>query len=246
MRYRAWHHRHRSRAGVWESPWQGARDRCRPRCGGAAYHVAPASPKAILLAKSEIHGIHIWQAGENLVCQHAAGRENGFASSIKSGQEPKNNEKNTGNVYVRMFRELTKETPWRTRILPHAEGSVFVLGEIFGKGIQDLHYGEAMPRFRVFDVYSGKTHSYFERDLLTYFIRSSGLAGVVELYRGPYDRTTIDEFVTGDTITGSGHIREGVVIMPLNERRDDELGRVILKHINEDYLLRKGNVTEFT
>jgi hypothetical protein len=39
----------------------------------------------ILLAKSQIRMIHVWQAVENLVYQRASGRENDFASSITFG-----------------------------------------------------------------------------------------------------------------------------------------------------------------
>jgi hypothetical protein len=46
------------------------------------------SPKTILLAKSEIRAIYLWQPVENLVCQRAGRRENDFASSIKSDDDP--------------------------------------------------------------------------------------------------------------------------------------------------------------
>jgi hypothetical protein len=36
----------------------------------------------ILLAKSEIRTIDVWQAVENLMCQRAGRRENDFASSL--------------------------------------------------------------------------------------------------------------------------------------------------------------------
>jgi hypothetical protein len=38
------------------------------------------------MAKSEISEIHVWQADETLVCQHAGQRENDFASSITFGE----------------------------------------------------------------------------------------------------------------------------------------------------------------
>jgi len=44
------------------------------------------SPKAILLAKSEIRTIQVWQTVENLVFQHTDGRENDFAISIAFGE----------------------------------------------------------------------------------------------------------------------------------------------------------------
>jgi hypothetical protein len=32
-----------------------------------------------------------------------------------------------------------------------------------------------------------------------------------------------------------GHMKEGIVIVPAEERRDDEIGRVALKHISNRY-----------
>jgi hypothetical protein len=40
------------------------------------------------MAKSQIRVVHVWQVLENSVCQRAEPRENDFAISIKSGQEP--------------------------------------------------------------------------------------------------------------------------------------------------------------
>ena len=40
------------------------------------------SPKVILLAKSEIRPMHVWQVGENRVYRGIGRRENDFASSI--------------------------------------------------------------------------------------------------------------------------------------------------------------------
>jgi hypothetical protein len=40
------------------------------------------------MAKSEIHQPHVWQAVENRECQCTVRRENDFAISIKSAQEP--------------------------------------------------------------------------------------------------------------------------------------------------------------
>jgi hypothetical protein len=40
----------------------------------------------ILLAKSEIHAMHVWQAVENPVCLRAGPCDNDFASSITFGE----------------------------------------------------------------------------------------------------------------------------------------------------------------
>ena len=42
------------------------------------------------------------------------------------------------------------------------------------------------------------------------------------------------------TLPGAAHTREGFVVRPTKERWHPLLGRVILKLIGEDYLLRKG------
>ena len=55
------------------------------------------------------------------------------------------------------------------------------------------------------------------------------------------------EHTDGKTVIGNEiHIREGVVNTPLVERRDNALGRVILKSVSANYLLRKGESTEFS
>lgn len=38
---------------------------------------------------------------------------------------------------------------------------------------------------------------------------------------------------------GADHVREGCVVRPAAERRDDRAGRVVLKLIGRDYLTRK-------
>jgi hypothetical protein len=58
-----------------------------PRSGQFCFG-EPESPKVILLAKSEIRTIYVWQPVEQAVFQHPGNRENDFASSIKSDEEP--------------------------------------------------------------------------------------------------------------------------------------------------------------
>jgi hypothetical protein len=42
----------------------------------------------VLLAKSEVHAIHVWHAVENLVYQRAGRRKNDFASSLHEESSP--------------------------------------------------------------------------------------------------------------------------------------------------------------
>ena len=152
---------------------------------------------------------------------------------------------NAGNLYVRTWRafEAAFETA-RARVA--ADGQPFyVLGEVYGRGVQDLHYGERNPSFRVFDVYVGQPGQ--GRYLAPEEVETS-LRGpfplVPVLYRGPFSTRVMLEHTDGTTALGAGHVREGVVVRPAAERRSPEIGRVILKSVSGDYLTRKGG-TEF-
>lgn len=126
----------------------------------------------------------------------------------------------------------------------------FVLFEIFGKGVQDLHYGDTTQQLlrRVFDVYVGTPGQgeYFSDSQLHYFCEDNNLPRVPVLYKGPFSREVLEHYTMGkETISGKeAHMREGIVITPVEERRHPAIGRVKLKSINPDYLFRQ-NGTEF-
>lgn len=133
---------------------------------------------------------------------------------------------------------------------------VFVLGEVFGHGVQDLHYGASTAKderlgFRCFDIYIGLPgQGFFLDDMnLDAACEGMGIERVPVLYRGPFSREVMQRYTDGtESVSGNGmHIREGIVMKPVKERRDDlsGLGRVLLKSVSEKYLLRKGNATEY-
>ena len=122
---------------------------------------------------------------------------------------------------------------------------VAVYGEIYGAGVQDLHYGadsrSEVPGFAAFDLRIG----YGTRDD---WLSTEGLRGELplanKLYEGPYDRELIEGLAVGkETVTGQElHIREGVVVRPQVERYSQTLGgRAIGKFVSDDYLLRGKN-----
>lgn len=127
---------------------------------------------------------------------------------------------------------------------------VYILAEIFGKGIQDLAYGRDGDDLRVFDVFIGEpsTGRYLDYDEKVFFCEEIiDVAMVPVLYHGPYSKEIADKYCEGTTEIQGGKdscIREGIVITPAFEARHDEIGRVILKHVSEKYLLRK-NATEY-
>ena len=168
---------------------------------------------------------------------------------------------NQNNLYVRTANQLdfwTKlEKNSALSILQPGQG-VFVMGETFGGGVQSgFGYGADATKgnigFRIFDImqrdnntgvdtYLGYDDLQLEADLL-------GVSLVPVLYRGPFSYDLLDEHTKGlETVSGQeSHMREGVVITPVTEMRYDDLGRLKLKSVSEQYLLRKDkNATEYS
>ena len=159
----------------------------------------------------------------------------------------KNNERNANNLYVRATRGLVARIDEVLRDTQEAPMvPVFILGETFGPGVQDLTYGKEVG-FRVFASaygYRGDQHycnwDFVEKSLRLLFKYET----VPILYRGPFSETVMREYTDGRTTMGAEHIREGIVMVPAVERTDPSLGRVCLKSVSEAYLTRKGG-TEF-
>jgi RNA ligase (TIGR02306 family) len=166
-------------------------------------------------------------------------------------------EQNVNNLYLRAARGQSVQDKIEAAFSGELGTGlpVFLLGEVFGHGVQDLHYGASTARderlgFRVFDIYVGRPHHgrYLNDDELDAACDRLGVPRVPVLYRGPFSLDAMAEWTTGkETVSGNGmHVREGIVMRPVVERRDDlsGLGRVQLKSVSEKYLFRKGG-TEF-
>jgi len=158
-------------------------------------------------------------------------------------------EENYKNIYVRTFKRYQEALDKAKSAFPGK--AVYIVGEIFGRGIQDLAYGQQEPEFRVFDIYVGNPGegSYMPPlAMIEWVPEFLGLQTVPVLYVGPIEDGAIDQYTNGkETVSGKEeNIREGVVITPLIERLSPEIGRVKLKSISEAYLLRKGDATEYT
>lgn len=169
-----------------------------------------------------------------------------------------NAEANKNNLYVK--------TAHQYDLIPGVEEifgfqrSVFILGEIFGPGVQDLTYGLTKPDFRIFDIYVGNPgEGKFLDDIeLDQACVDLNIERVPVLYRGPFSKAVLDLWTNGkETVSSTGrenhvgaHVREGVVVRSARERKagcdlpcDD---RAQLKSVSEGYLLRKGdNITEY-
>ena len=155
------------------------------------------------------------------------------------------NDANANNLYVRTWHAHAEAFQKARAKLATPEQAFYVLGEVYGRGVQDLHYGHPNPAFAVFDGYIGEPG---KGRYLTHSELRAGLDGLFPLvpvaYEGPFSTTKLAELTDGHTLLKADHIREGVVVKPQRERESAEFGRVILKSVSANYLTRRGG-TEF-
>lgn len=139
---------------------------------------------------------------------------------------------------------------------------VGLFGEVYGRGVQDLHYGRDVTRdgdigYVMFDVAvmdrGGLVRwlSHAEVDEL-WAVTVGEIGPMVTVprapvvYAGPYDYEVLAALAEEPSDLDPGTIREGLVVRPQTERRSDLVGgRAIGKIVSERYLLRGGGATEF-
>lgn len=161
------------------------------------------------------------------------------------GDDPEN----ADNLYVRAARAHGVIERLH-RVFGEREEPVHLLCEVFGQGVQDLHYGAqarsegAPPGLRAFDLYLGRRDRgrFFDDAELEATLGQLGLPRVPVLHRGPFDPDTLLALTEGkETVSGQGlHLREGVVVRTTAERPHPRYGRLQFKSVSEAYLLRKG------
>lgn len=178
------------------------------------------------------------------------GTKNLSKIGVYFGDRPEND-----NLYVKNFQNLQPHFEQMVAVIRERTGSkhIFLLGEIFGAGVQDLTYGcsAGTVTYRMFAVAYYDPNEIKKRvwlssdeldELLTH---QSAVKRVPVVYRGPFSKEVLLQHTSGKDYSGS-HIREGVVVQPVVERNYGQHGRLILKSVSPEYLFRKGNTTEFT
>lgn len=152
----------------------------------------------------------------------------------------KNNEVNKNNLYVKAF----LENPQIEHFLEAAQTSYRIFGEIYGMGVQDLHYDCKTPSFAMFDIM--KEDEFLPFTTFKAISHSWGIPMVPILYYNNFNYDELVKIRDGKTVLGGKNIREGIVVKCEKNSRHETHGRKIAKMVSPDYLLRKGNVTEYT
>ena len=137
------------------------------------------------------------------------------------------------NVYAEAVRENNLKN-----VIP--QGRV-IYGEIYGDGIQKGYTYGCGPGERglvLFDI-KAVNDEYLDYDDFLQAAQEMGLPTVPVLYRGPFDKEKILSLRDGDSVMApSQKVREGVVVRPVVEQMT-HAGRLILKFISDQYLLKE-------
>ncbi|MBA3823569.1 MAG: RNA ligase (ATP) [Ktedonobacterales bacterium] len=192
---------------------------------------------------------HVLQDGEEVVMTEKL-HGTCFVSGLLNGESVVSSKGIAGNSLI--LRESANNVYWRAA---HQEGifeklaaylaatnqtQAMLFGEVLG--VQDLKYGfvNGSLGFRAFDLYTAD--GFAEYDDFVAFCTTYAVPQVPLLYRGPFSRAVMLAHTVGQS-TLATHLREGVVIRPIHERDELDIGRVILKSVSGEYLTRK-NATE--
>lgn len=152
------------------------------------------------------------------------------------------------------FSEPVRELLRHVRASFEGARGIVLFGELYGAGVQDMWYGLENGRFsfQAFDL--AVNGHYVDFDVKQGLFARFGVEMVPVLYRGPFSRARVEEYVGGPTTlcgverAGKFTGREGIVLTPTRERsvttEAKVFERVILKAISFEYLERKGG-TEY-
>lgn len=137
------------------------------------------------------------------------------------------------NVYYEIFEKYNLK-----EIL---EPNMIIYGEIYGWGVQKGYTYGCLPDQRKFVVYDIKKNGkYMSVPIYRTFCAAHGLPTVRELYRGKWNFNIAKKYSMGDSVMAPEQkMIEGIVIKSLQEEKV-HMGRKILKLINDEYLLKKG------
>lgn len=148
------------------------------------------------------------------------------------------------NVYTKAYNLIEDQLSLLEREgFKTGDESIHLIGEVFGRGIQDLGYNSELS-VRFFDV--KKNGRWLPVASKYDFLMSYGLQSVPILYQGNYSKEVIDTCRNRNTIVGAGvHMIEGIVITANDPNAfHPKVHRPVFKALNDEYVLRDGG-TEY-
>lgn len=148
------------------------------------------------------------------------------------------------NVYTRAYKLIETQLENISKdLLSSGDDNIQLIGEVYGKGINDLGYNAELS-IRFFDV--KKNGRYMPVAQKYNWLMSYALQSVPILYQGNYSKEVVDNCRNRDTIVGAGvHMIEGVVITANDPNAfHPRVHRPIFKALNDEYALRNGG-TEY-
>lgn len=213
-----------------------------------------------VVATEKIHGTFFTIGlATNVNSENTEGlyRQNFIVSSkglIRQGIFIKDNEKNTNNTYIRAANEFDLAPKLlgildflvEKGLIDNTEQQIWLMGEVFGRsiqhnnGIEGYNTPQGKLGFRAFDVKVG--NKYLDYEIFQEVCVAVGIETVPLVYQGPFSLEVLARITSGNENVSckSLHIREGVVIKPVKERSEYRLGRVHLKSISDEYLLKSN------
>jgi ATP-dependent RNA circularization protein (DNA/RNA ligase family) len=112
-----------------------------------------------------------------------------------------------------------------------------VYGEVYGK-VQDMTYGVKGVKFAAFDI-RNPSGEYVDSDMFLAITEQYSIETVPIVHKEiPFDIQYLEELAEKDTlVAGAKGLREGLVIKPVVEKYDENIGRKILKLVSNRYLM---------
>ena len=149
-------------------------------------------------------------------------------------------ETDEGSALVRLAKVLGVEEKLR-QAKERYGFDLAIQGEMIGPGVQKNKYGLKGAELRVFNVVNLDTSRWLDQDVMLLALVEMGLPWVPQLGRLTLNHT-IDELVVyseGVSALNDKVQREGVVLRPLVEEHDEDIGgRLSFKVINPKFLLK--------
>ena len=119
-------------------------------------------------------------------------------------------------------------------------GKIALQGEIIGSGIQKNPLKMNGQEIRLFNAYNIELGKYLDFEEFVFLCLDLKLKTVPILNRYFMLPKTVDELITTasrKSVINNEVLAEGIVLRPLKETRDEDLGRLSFKCINPEYLL---------